>query len=196
MFPFPFRVRRSPEGWSQNQGPVLTRPVRGQQLPGGFRLSVGDLSREGLRRRAHLPDVWNRGGGGLWLWLHGAVWWSWHQISPARTLLWLGGENILSPETSNHERLRTTLDLFCFHYWHKSTLFKLKCSSWVWVCCCEGACRSTQAWLPRTYQSRGETRQVGNGNTFPGCSLNSFMCFSNTFWSSAQATSSNLLEET
>ena len=88
------RVWRSPKGWGQNQGRVLPCTVRGQQLPRSLGLSVGAHCGERLRRGAHLPDLWDRGGGRLRLRLHGAVWRSRHQVSTARTLLWLRGKNI------------------------------------------------------------------------------------------------------
>lgn len=53
---------------------------------------MGDCSWRWLWGGADTADIWARGGGWLWVWLHGNLWWLWQHCTPPGTLLWLRGK--------------------------------------------------------------------------------------------------------
>lgn len=53
---------------------------------------MGDCSWRWLWGGANIPDIRDRGGGWLWVRLHGDLRWLWQHCTPSGTLLWLRGK--------------------------------------------------------------------------------------------------------
>lgn len=103
------RVWRSSEGRSSPEEPLLPLTVWGQQLPRSHWLWVAANRWTGLRHRAELHHIWGRGGGRLWLRLHRAVQWVWHQLASTGSLLRFRGKTCF-PDLS----ITAGLTCFCF----------------------------------------------------------------------------------
>lgn len=86
-------MRRPPEGRGAPEEPLLSLPVRGQQLPRAHGLRVAAGVRAGLRRGAQLHHLRSGGRGRLRLRLHRALQRIRRQLAPTWPLLWLRGED-------------------------------------------------------------------------------------------------------
>lgn len=93
----PCRVWRSSEGRNPSEEPLLSLPVRRQQLPWSHRVRVAADRRAGLRHRAELRYLRGGGGGRLRLRLHWAVQRVRPQLTSTWPLLWFRGKVFLLP---------------------------------------------------------------------------------------------------